>query len=82
MQSSTIKLKSNLFDLPLLSSTPTIDFSRFKAESDETILIFPTLILFFGSVELMTPLMTLIFSFHSVGSAPTTPTGTAIPLLM
>ena len=82
MQSSTIKLKSNLFDLPVLFSTPTIDFSRFKAESDENILIFPTLILYFDSVELMTPLMTLIFSFHSVGSALTTPTGTAIPLLM
>ena len=65
MQSSTIKLKSNMFDLPLLSSTPTIDFSRFKAESDETILIFPTLILLFGTVELMTPLMTLTFTFHS-----------------
>ena len=82
MQSSTIKLKSILFDLPVLSSTPTIDFSRFKAASDETILIFPTLILYFDFVELMTPLMILIFSFHSVGSALTTPTGTAIPLLM
>ena len=51
-------------------------------ELNETLLILPTPIPYFDSIQLMSPLTNLIFSFHSVGSALTTPTANPTPSLM